>query len=214
MIRAGTRGLRKLKSLLCAVCVVLTVILLILQFTPVTRWYAGRLSENWTESDGDILIVLSAEEENPSIIGLSSYWRSVYAIRVWRAGHFRALVVSGGRQKGTDEPLATVIGRFLASNGIPPDRIFLETRAASTRENALFTAQMIAGWPGKKVLLTSDYHMFRARRAFETAGLAVIPRPFPDVIKQYNAFWNREYCVVTLAGETVKIAWYWWKGWL
>ena len=64
--------------------------MLILQFTPVTRWYAGWLSENWTEADGEILIVLSAEEENPAIIGLSSYWRAVYAIRVWRAGHFPA----------------------------------------------------------------------------------------------------------------------------
>jgi hypothetical protein len=63
------------------------------------------------------------------------------------------------------------------------------------------------GWP-------SDYHMFRARRAFENAGLHVVPRPFPDVQEQYNAFWNREYCVVTLASETGKIIWYWWKGWL
>ncbi len=209
-----TGGLRKLTLLFCAASVVLTGTLLILQFTPVTRWYASWLSENWTESDGDILIVLSAEEENPDIIGLSSYWRSVYAVRVWRGGHFRALVVSGGLQKGNAEPLAAVIGRFLASNGIPQDKIFLETRSMSTRENALFTAQMIAGWTGKKVLLTSDYHMFRARRAFEAAGLAVVPRPFPDVLKQYNSFWNREYCVVTLAGETGKIAWYWWKGWL
>jgi uncharacterized SAM-binding protein YcdF (DUF218 family) len=208
------RGLQKLKSLFCAASVVLTVILLILQFTPVTRWYATRLSENWMEADGDVLIVLGAEEENPSVIGLSSYWRSVYALRVWRAGHFRALVVSGGLQKGNDEPLAVVMGRFLASNGIPRDKIFLETRSTSTRENALFTAQTVAGWPGRKVLLTSDYHMFRARRAFESAGLEVIPWPFPDVLKQYNAFWNREYCVVMLAGETGKIAWYWWKGWL
>ncbi len=80
--------------------VVLTSVLLILQFTPVTKWYATRLSENWTEADGDILIVLAAEEEAPNIIGLSSYWRCVYAIRAWRSGHFHAIVVSGGPQPG------------------------------------------------------------------------------------------------------------------
>ncbi len=205
---------KKLKRVLCAASGVFTALLLILQFTPVTHWYANRLSESWTDPDGDILIVLGADEQYPNIIGLSSYWRTVSAIRAWRTGHFRALVVSGGPQEGTEEPVAVVIGRFLVLNGIPRDKLFLETRSGSTRENALFTASMIAGWPGKKVLLTSDYHMFRARRAFEAAGLDVIPRPFPDVLKQYNSFWNREYCVVALGSETGKIAWYWWKGWL
>ena len=83
------------------------------------------------------------------------------------------------------------MGRFLTASGIPPDKILLETNSASTRENALFTAAMIQTLPGTKVLLTSDYHMFRARRAFEAAGLHVVPRPFPDVLKQYNSFWNR-----------------------
>ncbi len=110
--------------------------------------------------------------------------------------------------------MRVVMGRFLESNGIPRDKIFVEPRSESTRENALFTAQMIGGWPRKKVLLTSDYHEFRARRAFEDAGLAVVPRPVPDVLKQYNSPWNREYCVVTLATETGKIVGYWWKGWL
>jgi len=206
--------IRKVIRVFCAASGLFIVLLLILQFTPVTRWYARRLSDNWTDSGGDVLIVLAAEQENPNIIGLSSYWRAVYAIRVWRSGHFRALVVSGGMPQGAGEPLAVVIGRFLIAYGIPQDKIFLETRSASTRENALFTAGMIAGWPGEKVLLTSDYHMFRARRAFEAVGLTVIPRPFPDVLKQYTSFWNREYCVVALASETAKIAWYWWKGWL
>jgi uncharacterized SAM-binding protein YcdF (DUF218 family) len=203
-----------MKRAIFAVSVVLTAILLILQFTPLTKWYATRLSENWTEAEGDILIVLAAEEEAPNIIGLSSYWRCVYAIRAWRSGQFQAIVVSGGPQPGTDEPRAVVMGRFLESNGIPQDKIFLEPRSESTRENALFIAQMIAAWPGKKVLLTSDYRMFRALRAFEAAGLAVVPRPVPDVLKQYNSPWNREYCVVTLAAETGKILGYWWNGWL
>jgi len=205
---------QKFRSLFREASVGLAVILMILQLTPVTKWYADRLSGVWTESDGDILIVPAADQVNSNIIGLSSYWRSVYAILAWRSGHFRAVVVSGGPQKDANEPVAAVIGRFLAANGVPQDKIFLETRSTSTRENAIFTAQMIAGWPGKKVLLTSDYHMFRARRAFEAAGLHVVPRPFPDVLKQYTAFWNREYCVVTLASESAKIAFYWWKGWL
>ena len=90
----------------------------------------------------------------------------------------------------------------------------LEPNSLSTRENAVMTAAMIAGIPGRKVLLTSDYHMFRARRAFEAAGLAVTPRPFPDVIKRVNDITDREHCFSILLVETAKIAAYWWKGWI
>jgi uncharacterized SAM-binding protein YcdF (DUF218 family) len=195
-------------------CVVVTAIVLILQFTPVTRWYATKLAGNWTDSDGEVLIVPAAEEESQNILGLTSYWRCVYAIRAWRGGHFRKLVLSGGPQAGGDEPRAEVMRRFLVANGIPQSAVVTETRSLTTRENAVFTAQLISAWPGRKVLLTSDYHMFRAVRAFRAAGLDVVGRPFPDVIKQFNSPWNREYCAFTLATETVKIAGYWWKGWL
>jgi len=100
---------------------------------------------------------------------VASYWRAVYAIRAWREGHFRAVVVSGWHTSGGHLSLAAVIGQFLTAYGIPKDKIFLEERSISTRENAVFIKQMVAAWPGTKVLLTSDVHMFRARRAFEAA---------------------------------------------
>ena len=191
-----------------------TIWFLIIHFTPVEGKYAGWLSGNWTQSDGEVLIVLSNDTEPGNIIGLGSYWRAVYALLAWRDGHFHDVVVSGGWQNGVDKPAAEVIADFLVAGGIPRERIFTETRSASTRENALFTTRMIAAWPGRKVLLTSDYHMFRARRAFEIAGLHVIPRPFPDVIKESGVFMMREYCFGVLAGETAKIAYYWQKGWI
>lgn len=206
--------MQRLKRWVQAACVTFTILFLAIYATPITRWYAARLTGNWTDSDGDVLIVLAAEAEPGDIIGLSSYWRATYAIRAWRSGHFRAVVVSGGHADGLDQPLAAIIGRFLSSNGIPQDKIFIEPHSVSTRENAVFTQRMIGTWPGKKVLLTSDYHMFRARRAFETAGLAVVPRPFPDVIKQSESLLYRGPCFWTLTEETVKIVVYWWRGWI
>jgi uncharacterized SAM-binding protein YcdF (DUF218 family) len=206
--------MNQLKRLVTVGSVLFTLIFLIIQTTPLMPWYATRLAGNWTDADGDILIVLAAEVENGDIIGLSSYWRSVYAVNALRSGHFRTVVVSGGPQAGVREPRAVIIAHFLEANGIPTDRILLEPRAASTRENALFTKPLVANLPGRKVLLTSDYHMFRARRAFEAAGVNVIPRPFPDVAKQANSWFNREYCFGILADETVRIVGYWWNGWL
>ena len=160
--------------------VLFTICVLILQLTPLERWYASFLAGAWNDPDGDILIVLGSEEQGDDILGTVSYWRAVYAIRgLAQKAIFQAVVVSGGHTPGGHLSLAAVIGQFLAAYGIPKDKIFLEERSTSTRENALFTKQMIASWPGKKVLLTSDYHMFRARRTFESVGLPVYPPPIP-----------------------------------
>ncbi len=206
--------MKRLRRASACACILFTILFAVLQTTPILPWYAARLAGNWTDPDGDTLILLAAEAERPDLIGLSSYWRAVYAVRAWRTGHFRTVVVSGGPQSGIDEPRAVIIGRFLEANGIPKEKILIEPRSVSTRENALFTARLLAGKPGKTILLTSDYHMFRARRTFGAAGLTVVPRPFPDAMKQANTWYNREYCAGVLAVETAKIAVYWWRGWL
>ncbi|MEP6715437.1 MAG: YdcF family protein, partial [Terriglobia bacterium] len=168
----------------------------------------------WEDSEGDTLIVLANEQQSDDIIGLNSYWRAVYAVRAWRGGHFRAVVVSGGSPPGVHKSMAAVIGDFLAANGIPREKIFLEEKSLSTRENAQYTKEMIGNWPGRNVLLTSDYHTFRALRVFRAAGLEVAPRPFPDVIKQANSIVNRGPCFWGLLVETAKIAYYRARGWI
>ena len=67
---------------------------------------------------------------------------------------------------------------------------------------------------GPKVLLTSDYHMFRAYRAFRKAGIDVQPRPFPDAIKQSMSRMNRWPVFLGLCTETTKIAYYFMRGWI
>jgi uncharacterized SAM-binding protein YcdF (DUF218 family) len=204
----------RLKRWAVRASVCFTIFFLVIHFTPLVQWYAAQLAHPWEDSDGDILIVLANEQQSDDIIGQVSYWRAVYAVRAWRAGHFRAVVVSGGSPKGVHKSMAAVIGDFLACDGIPREKIFLEEKSLSTRENALFTKNMIGNWPGRKVLLTSDYHTFRALRAFRTAGLAVEPRPFPDILKQSNNIVFRGPCFWGLCTETAKIVWYWEKGWI
>jgi uncharacterized SAM-binding protein YcdF (DUF218 family) len=206
--------MRRLKQAFLFLCVVFTLSVLVVQFTPLARWYALALAGNWTEADGDILIVLSSEEQPDDLLGPVSYGRAIYAVRVWRTGHFRAIVISGGHTTGGHLSLAAVIGNFIQAYGVPRDKIFLEERSTSTRENALFTREMIGEWPGKKVLLTSDAHMFRALRTFQMAGLQVVPRPFPDALKRLNDPLYRLPEVFGLIAETAKSVRYWQKGWI
>ena len=182
--------------------------------TPFAPWYARLLAGNWTDSDGDVLIVLGADAQPDGLVGQYSYWRCVYAVRLWREGHFQRVVVSGGPIEGSYYTIASTMRDFLVSSGVPKEAIYVEGRSHSTRENALFTNELIAGWPGKKVLLTSDQHMFRALRVFRKIGMDVTPRPVPDTLKNsrsLGARWNHTWSLVL---ETMKIGYYAARGWI
>lgn len=62
--------------------------------------------------------------------------------------------------------------------GIPTDRILLNTKALTTREEAIEIAPVLAERGAVTVLLvTQGLHMRRAMRVFERAGLKVLPAP-------------------------------------
>lgn len=185
----------------------LGLLFVVVTVTPVLGWWSSALAGPWTEARGDVLIVLGSEAQTDGIIGESSYWRTVYAIRAWRQGGFREIVVSGAMAA---EPMR----EFMVNSGVPAGSIRVETHAGSTRENAVFVTKMLADTPGRKVLLTSDYHMFRAFRAFRKAGLNAEPRPFPDAGKRVQR-WDRRWGVfVGLVLETGKVGYYWVRGWI
>jgi uncharacterized SAM-binding protein YcdF (DUF218 family) len=195
-------------------CVCFTVALLFLTLTPFVPWLVGRLCGPITHPDGDILIILTADAQPDGMIGRSSYPRAFYAVKAWQAGHFRAVVVSGGYMDGNRHSLSSTVADYMAGSGIPRDRIFLEERSTSTRENALFTKQMIASWPGNRVLLTSDLHMFRARRTFEKAGVRVEPSPVPEITGHWDRPYTRLPSAIGAVTELVKIAYYRVRGWM
>lgn len=176
--------------------------LMVVTATPVGSWYARTLAGPWNDPDGDILILLGAETPTDGYIGASTYWRSVYGVRAWREGHFRTIVVCGG------SGIAESMREFLVFEHVPADKIVLENRSRSTRENALFAAALLKNTPGRKVLLTSDFHMYRSLRAFKKAGIEVEPRPISDALKLGNAWTQRWQVFVELMTETAKIAAY------
>ncbi|MGE5569770.1 MAG: YdcF family protein [Rhodospirillales bacterium] len=182
-------------------------LVLIVTFTPVVSWYARLLAGPWDDPKGDTMIVLGAGVIDSITLGPSSYWRAIYAGRFYREGGFNRVVASGAE-------VGPLIRDFLLWYGVPANAIEVEDKSTSTRENAVYTARLLAGSAAAPVLVTSDYHMFRARRAFQKAGLNVRPRPFPDCLKRYNFITQRWSAFLDLATETAKIAWYFVRGWI
>jgi uncharacterized SAM-binding protein YcdF (DUF218 family) len=200
--------LRRLRKSALAATSVLGAVWIVVAAAPVFTPWIGALSGTWNEPEGDTLIVLGNDAGPRTIIGMESYWRCVYALMAWRRGGFSRLVVSGA------SPLAETMRDFLTAGGVDPQAIRLESDSRSTRENAVFTSRLLGGHAGRKVLLTSDYHMFRALRSFRKAGLDVLPCPIPDAGKRANAWQYRQAVLSDLVVETIKIAWYRWKGWI
>jgi len=200
--------MHRIYSLIRNTLAVLGLAVVMVTVTPVIKWYAGILSGPWYEPAGDVLILFGADTPDSGFIGPATYWRSLYAVRAWREGGFQTVVVSGG------QGIAESVGRFLEFERIPPDKIVLETRALSTHENALYAAAQVKDMPGRKVLLTSDFHMYRSVRALEKAGIHVTPRPIPYAMKRANNWIDRWPLTLELGVETAKIAVYWARGWI
>jgi len=189
-------------------CMGLGILFVVVTVTPLDFWWATALAGPWDDPSGDVLIVLGGSIQDYGMVGGSSYWRSVYAVGAWKEGGFRQIVLTGGGS------IAETMRDFLVCQRVPPEVIRLETQANSTRENALFTKELLAGVSGRKVLLTSDYHMFRAYRAFRKVGLDVLPRPYPDVRKRASGRIGRWPAFLDLVLETTKIAYYFVRGWI
>lgn len=177
-------------------------------FLPILQPWINALTGPWTQARGDILVVLGNETSPDHLVGQKTYWRCVYAVLAWREGGFHEIVVSGGG--GVSEAMRD----FLVGSGVPAADIREESKSLTTRENAQFVSEMLGPSPGRVVLLTSDFHMFRAYRAFRKCGLDVMPRPFPDAGKNANSLAMRWPVFLGLLEETAKIADYRFRGWI
>ena len=87
------------------------------------------------------------------------------------------ILVSGAAlDGGTSE--AQVMARYLRQQGIDEAHILIEERSYTTKENALFSADMLQQLQLNQILLvTSALHMPRSVATFEKEGLTVIAAP-------------------------------------
>ena len=89
-----------------------------------------------------------------------------------------------------------------------------EWRSASTRESGIEIARLLQSLPGRKVLLTSDFHMYRAFRVFRKLHIEVTPMAVRDVIQTSAGWGGRFGSFETMMGESVKIVYYAIRGWI
>ena len=81
-------------------------------------------------------------------------------------------IVSGGQ--GIDEPKTEAQGmyEYLVAAGIEESRIIQEDQSTKTYENLINSAQFIDKENSKVVIVTNNFHMFRAMKIAQKAGYA------------------------------------------
>jgi uncharacterized SAM-binding protein YcdF (DUF218 family) len=200
------KSLHKAGRWLNRVLAAIGLITVLVMATPIVTWWALAYSGPLEQPKGDVLILLSAATDDRGGISFSSYWRARHALLAWQTGGFKKIVISGGGGPG--------ILNFLIVNGVPREVMVAEWRSTNTRESGVETARLLQGIPGRKVLLTSDFHMYRAIRVFRKLGIEVTPMPVPDVLRS-TEHWNGRFpAFETLVVESTKIAYYGLRGWI
>lgn len=144
--------------------IILTIAVIIASITEFYIIYAGfgvGQSEN-----ADYLIILGAEVLPD---GISEQLRE----RIDRAYQYMAEnpgtigIASGGKETDKIPSEAKIIVHELVSRGISADRLWVEDRAASTRENLLFSLELIHkngnSGESKITVLSSEFHLLRAQ---------------------------------------------------
>lgn len=84
------------------------------------------------------------------------------------------VIVSGGQ--GSNEPISEAAGMqsYLVAAGIAKDRILMEDKSTNTCENLVFSSELLDETNDRVVLVTNNFHMYRAGKIAEKQGYAQV----------------------------------------
>jgi len=129
----------------------------------------------------DAIVVLSGMLEINEV-GDSTYveWgdpdRFFGGIALFKAGKAQKLVFTGGKMpwNKAKKTEGDILKEYAVTNGIPSENIFVTKDVENTADEAVAVKELIS--PIKRIILvTSAYHMYRAKLLFEKQGFEVIP---------------------------------------
>jgi len=118
--------------------------------------------------------------------------RILDAIQLYKMGKVRKILISGGSgsTQKVEHTEAEDLQQTALFAGVPKSDILLEQRSRNTRENALYTKELLAKHPEleKLLLITSAFHMRRAQDCFQKVGLTF--DTFPADFQTYDSNFN------------------------
>ncbi len=130
----------------------------------------------------DVIVVLGAGVQRDNTPGLAMRRRVSHAADLWRDGYAPAIICTGGKPGNRTRSEADACSELLIKEqGLPESAVFQEDQSRSTEENAMFTHVMMRahGW-NTAIVVSDNYHLFRAQRLFNNEGITVFTSPAPE----------------------------------
>lgn len=126
-----------------------------------------------------------AEEVGPS--------RLLPAARLFKAKKSNVIIVSGGVPysglDGKERTEADDMRDILVDMGVPEKNVVLENRSRNTKENALYSAEILKSRGAKKILLvTQAFHIRRAYAFFQKTGFEIVPVPTANQLTRFTLY--------------------------
>ncbi|MEO5569996.1 MAG: YdcF family protein, partial [Bacteroidia bacterium] len=105
--------------------------------------------------------------------------RFIQCIKLYREGKIKKIFISGGSGLLLDQKYkeSELLEKILLEMNVPEQDIVIENKSRNTRENALFSVEILKKdfAEQKFLLVTSGYHMRRSLACFKKAGIKADP---------------------------------------
>ena len=166
---------------------------------------------------GDVIVVLGGGVYNNGRLKASSYKRLITGFILHRKTGL-PIILSGGASISVI-PEAKIMKKLLENFGVKKEFIYADLMSRDTYENAKYVKKICEKLKCKKIILvTSGFHMFRAKKTFEKLGFKVIPYPTDlkfegkyniySIFPKYSVFYDSSIAI----REYVGIAFYFLRG--
>jgi uncharacterized SAM-binding protein YcdF (DUF218 family) len=176
-------------------------------FSPLANWVMAPLevrakagAAQSLDGAAGIIVLGGAIESATSLGGDAPHLnesgdRMAEALRLAASYPSLPVFFSGGKadlfpreDRDTEAALAL---RFFAAFNLTPPRVRFEDRSRNTFENAVETAKELQPKPGQKwILVTSAFHMPRAKALFEAQGFEILARPVDYRTNGFDGWWR------------------------
>lgn len=182
-----------LPSFACALLGIGVVLLMCVWFVRMIA--AAKPARESADTDVAIVLGCAVKDGRPSA---TLACRLDKARELWMLHPGMRFIVSGGTSDPSEPSEAAVMAACLAETGIPIEQVFLEERALNTEENLAYSLELIERLDavGGIILVTSDYHLWRARMIARSLGVDAMPCAAPTPRSSWLIQWCREVLVI------------------
>lgn len=159
----------------------------------IKKWEIPPIKYEQMEKTYDYVIVLGGgaqfSERINRVVFNTSADRLFQAVRLYKKAYANKIVLSGGsgRLLEQEHKESEYVKEYLMELGIPAMDIIIESDSRNTKENAENTATLIES-DASCLLVTSAWHMRRAKKCFEKAGIQCDPFSTDSMMDQSNSF--------------------------